>query len=566
MLIVHQVKCRVSHSNEDVVAALCKKCHIKKDQIAHMEILRRSLDARKKPDLFYLYTVLLELRSGEAAVLKACAKDRDVQQTSDPGFRSSVFPEIRTSKPSGKRPVIIGSGPAGLFCAWELTMAGLNPIVLERGKKIEERTADVEKFWKDGILDPSSNVQFGEGGAGTFSDGKLNTLVKDTDGRNRKVLKIFVSYGAEESILYDQKPHLGTDVLKKLITDIRLDLEKKGAEFRFGAKATDLVLEKDAVRGVIVNDTEQIDCDQVILAVGHSARDTFLMLDQKGIAMEQKPFAVGYRVIHPQEFIDKKQYGTADRSLLGAAAYKVTGTGDAGHGVYSFCMCPGGYVVNASSEEEGLAVNGMSYSGRSGSCANSAMIVTVTPKEYTSYIEAFDEKSVTKRFLEEIGDREPLKGVVFQRMLEYRAYHAAGGKIPIRKYGDFRKDFEKRGMIEHVSRETTLFDAFTPGIKGQFAESSLENCMPEILQTEFITGMEQIGRKMRGFADDNIWLCGIESRTSSPIRIRRGADLVSDTVKGLYPCGEGAGYAGGITSAAADGIKVADKILEEWDK
>ncbi len=566
MLIVHQVKCRVPHSKEDVVAALCKKCHISGDRIEHTEILRRSLDARKKPDLFYLYTVLVSLKTGEKEVLKACRGDRDVQVYDGPDPDASLYPEIRKASPSGKRPVIIGSGPAGLFCAWELTMAGLSPIVLERGKTIEDRTKDVEAFWKNGVLNPSSNVQFGEGGAGTFSDGKLNTLVKDPEGRNRKVLKIFVSYGADESILYDQKPHLGTDVLKKLITDMRLDLEKRGAEFRFGAKVTDLVMDGDRVKGVIVNDTEEIACDQVILAVGHSARDTFLMLDQKGIAMEQKPFAVGYRVIHPQRFIDRKQYGTEDTSYLGAAAYKVTGNGAGGHGVYSFCMCPGGYVVNASSEEGGLAVNGMSYSGRSGDSANSAMIVTVTPEEYNSYLDEFDDKAVAKRFMDEIRNREALKGVVFQRMLEYRAYQAAGGKIPIRKYGDFRKDFEKRGMIEHVSRETTAFDAFTPGIKGMYEEASLEQCMPDVLQTEFITGMEQIGRKMRGFADDNIWLCGIESRTSSPIRISRGADLVSETVMGLYPCGEGAGYAGGITSAAADGIKVADRILEEWDR
>jgi hypothetical protein len=429
-----------------------------------------------------------------------------------------------------ERPVIIGAGPAGLFCAYYLAVRGFEPIVLERGRSVSERKKDIDRFWQTGVLDPESNVQFGEGGAGTFSDGKLNTLTKDRSGRNKEVLRLFVRMGAKESILYEQKPHLGTDVLFEVIANLRNEIIRLGGEVRFCSRAEELITVKDHLNGIKLSDGNIIKSRHCVLAIGHSARDTFEMLLHKKVSMEPKNFAVGFRVQHPQQMINESQYGTA-WAQFPAAAYKLTAQTSGGRGVYSFCMCPGGYVVNASSEAGLLAVNGMSYSRRDGENANSAVIVSVTPEDFP--------------------DKDVLGGMHFQRMIEKRAFEAGCGRIPLQLYKDFKDNIcsEKTGEI-------------FPAVKGQYSFGNLRNILPDELNEAFIEGMEQFGHKIKGFDRDDVILAGVESRTSSPVRIKRDENLMSN-IRGLYPCGEGAGYAGGITSAAADGIFIAEQIIKD---
>ncbi len=537
----------MTHSESDLRNAVCKKCKCKPEQLKSISILRKSIDARKKPQLFVYYTVVASF-AGEEKLLQRLSGDRDVSVYEDAGF---TFPKAQSGDTD---PVyIIGDGPAGLFCAYELAHAGFHPIVLERGGSVEERTDAVEKFWKSGELDLSTNVQFGEGGAGTFSDGKLNTLVKDRDGRHRHVLETFVQFGAPPDIVYDYKPHIGTDVLRDVIRRMRQDIEAHGGEIRFHSQVTKLLVHDQEICGLVINDRQELTAGKVVLAIGHSARDTFLMLHRLGVPMEAKAFAVGYRVMHPQEWVNRTQYGLPDVRELGAAPYKVTAKSREGRGVYSFCMCPGGYVVNASSEAGRLAVNGMSYSGRDSGIANSALIVAVTPDDYVRLGLASDDP-------EEILPEE-LSGIAFQRALETRAYRIGEGKVPIQKYGIFKKELEKRAMIE-LGEGTDGFDAFAPMIKGRYTEADLTDLLPMNLQLAFAEGMESIDHKMPGFACPETVLCGIESRTSSPVRIHRN-DCLQTAIKGLYPCGEGAGYAGGITSAAMDGIRVAMQLAEE---
>lgn len=435
------------------------------------------------------------------------------------------------------RPVIIGAGPAGLFCAYFLAMHGYQPVLLERGKDVDAREQDVEHFWATGELNPESNVQFGEGGAGTFSDGKLNTLVKDKDGKGRKVLEVFVECGAQEAILYENKPHIGTDVLKKVVRTMREKIISMGGEVRFQSQVTDICTENGRLKGVEINHGEILPCEAAVLAIGHSARNTFQMLYDREVPMEAKAFAVGLRVQHPQKLIDENQYGTAENPLLPAASYKLTAQTSYGRGVYSFCMCPGGYVVNASSEPGRLAVNGMSYSGRDGENANSAVIVSVTPEDF--------------------GSEHPLAGIEFQRKLEEKAYVVGGGKVPVQTYGEFKQ--KVCGETENGHMKTPI----APCIKGQYAFSDLSSILPKECNLAFVEGMEQFGRILPGFNQPWALLAGVESRTSSPVRISRD-DTGQSTVKGLYPCGEGAGYAGGITSAAMDGISIAEKIARMY--
>lgn len=550
MLRISQITCPIDHNEKQLLAALCHKLKCREEDILSWQIARRSIDARKKPDLFYSYTLLIRCRN-EEKIFKKLHRDRDISKDSVVSFRFQVTGQ----KKLGKRPVIIGTGPAGLFCALELAKAGFRPILLERGKNVEERSADVEAFWNGAPLNKNSNVQFGEGGAGTFSDGKLNTLVKDKYGRNAYVLKTFVAFGAKESIMYDQKPHLGTDTLKNIVRNMRQEIISLGGEVRFESQMTDLRTDlHPRITAIQINGNEWLETDVLVLAIGHSARDTLAMLQEKDLSMEAKPFAVGFRVQHPQRFINESQYGTWETyeenrngssakdaaALLGAAPYKVTAKAKDGRGVYSFCMCPGGYVVNASSEEGYLAVNGMSYSGRDGACANSAIIVSVSPQDYGS-------------------SDSPLSGVFFQRELEKRAYETARGKIPIQKYKDFQKELCRQGLLEKVSYADAL-SPFMPALKGPYAEADITHILPPVLNTAFVEGMEEINQKIRGFSSGEVWLCGIESRTSSPVRIDRDGTTLQSNIAGIYPCGEGAGYAGGITSAAMDGMKVAQAI------
>lgn len=536
MLRVNQIKCKPGCSEDAIKKKTAEFLRVSEKEIRNFSIVRRSIDARKKPNIFYIYTVDVEVQNEEKILKKFAGKENFVQIAPKESYQ---FPA--SGKESFNEPiVIVGTGPAGLFCGYFLALYGYRPILLERGKCVDERAKDVEEFWKSGILNPASNVQFGEGGAGTFSDGKLNTLVKDKDGRNRAVLETFVKFGAPKNILYDAKPHIGTDILRSVVKGMREDIILHGGHVFFESQVTNLVLTDGKVSGVVVNDEKTYACSQLVLAIGHSARDTFSMLYDRKIPMEAKSFAVGFRVQHPQALINESQYGMADPGELGAAPYKVTAKAKNGRAVYSFCMCPGGYVVNASSEEGRTAVNGMSYSGRNGESANSAIIVAVTPEDF--------------------GDANPLSGIKFQRELEEKAYLAGGGKIPAQRFGDFCAAVAKENL---VMREVDSFFENEPSCKGDYIWTDLSDILPVECNEALIDGMDSFGKQIKGFDSPDAVFLGVESRTSSPVRIPRNENLEAEVV-GLYPCGEGAGYAGGITSAAMDGMRVAEKIAQKY--
>lgn len=527
MLRINQLKLPIEHTQQELEQKVMELLGI--SEVPEITIVRRSVDARKKPELFFNYILDMEVKN-QKAVYRHCNRKQVIIQ-------NEVKYRFPVSGYSGKiRPVIVGMGPAGLFCGYMLARAGFRPILLERGRAVEERIKDVEYFWNTGILNKESNVQFGEGGAGTFSDGKLNTLVKDKYGRNREVLSILVEEGAPGEILYDHKPHIGTDMLLKVVKNIREHIKALGGEVHFESKVTGFEVKDGRLTGIVVNNEEKIPAEYAVLALGHSARDTFKVLYDMGMDMEAKSFAVGFRVEHPQEMINMSQYGHKNVAILGNAPYKLTASSSDGRGVYSFCMCPGGYVVNASSEEGRLAVNGMSYSGRDGQNANSAIIISVTPKDY--------------------GSSHPLAGMEFQRRLEENAFKAGKGKIPVERYGDFKKAL---GGGTQSDTGIQIPEGFSPCIKGKWCYAGVHEILPEELNRAFMEGMEQFGKTIKGYDHEYVLIEGIESRTSSPVRINRDEKLQS-SVKGIYPCGEGAGYAGGITSAAMDGIKTAEEI------
>lgn len=522
MLRINQLKLPVGHTQEQLRGKLLRTLHIKESELKQYTVKKRSLDARKKPDLYYVYSIDFSVADEKRLLGRMKGKVQNVEEI------TYKAPEHGTL-PLGARPVVIGSGPAGLFCAYLLAREGYRPLIVERGAPVRERREDVERFWATGCLDPDSNVQFGEGGAGTFSDGKLNTLVKDSFGRNRFVLETFVRFGAPEDILWEQKPHIGTDILIDVVENIRRFIISTGGEFRFHTQVTDVIPEEKCL---ILNGSERLETDAAVLAVGHSARDTFGMLCERGLEMEAKSFAVGVRVEHRQTLIDENMYGRTERGKLPAASYKLTEKLENGRGVYTFCMCPGGYVVNASSEPGFLAVNGMSYHGRAGENANSAVIVTVTPEDY--------------------GGNDPLAGVRFQRKLEKRAWEEGKGKIPVQRFGDYCDD-----------RKTERPGKITPSMKGGYSFGSVRRIFPDELARSIQDGICRMDRKISGFADEDTLLSGVESRTSSPLRILRDEKFAS-SVPWIYPCGEGAGYAGGITSAAMDGLKVAEGLIRRF--
>lgn len=525
MIRIQQMKLPVDHTKEQLEQKIAKALKIRQDQILDYRIAKKSIDARKKPMLYYVYAIDVKVAE-ENKILKR-VDNNNIMSTKKKKYELPA-PDVHLIF---RQPVIVGAGPAGLFCAYALVQKGLRPVIVERGKCVEERTKDVARFWETGILDTTSNVQFGEGGAGTFSDGKLNTLVKDPAGRNQFVLETFVRFGAPERILYENKPHIGTDILAQVIRNMRLSMEQAGAKFLFETCMTGFGTRDGRLLSVELNHGEWLETDSMVLAIGHSARDTFRMLAAKGeLVMEPKSFAVGFRVEHPQEEINRSQYGDIYYNRLPAAPYKVTANLGNGRGVYSFCMCPGGYVVNASSEEGRLAVNGMSYSGRNGKNANSAIIVSVSPADFEG--------------------SDALAGVRFQERLEERAFLLGGGKVPQQLFGDYCTD-----------QASGAYGAFRSEVKGQSVLCNLRGLLPAALEESFIEGMHYFGHSIPNFDRNDAILSGIESRTSSPVRITRNESFMT-AVKGIYPCGEGAGYAGGIMSAAMDGLKVAEAILK----
>ncbi len=527
MIRINQLKLKVDHTEEELWSKAAKTLRMPVEEIEVLRIIKQSIDARKKEELHFTYTVDVKVPNEKTVLHRA--KNVNVILTEKKVYR---FPVNGTEEMPG-RPVIIGAGPAGLFCGVMLARNGYRPILLERGESVDERRKAVDQFWKNGTLKPDCNVQFGEGGAGTFSDGKLNTLVKDPLMRNRKVLELFVEFGADPSILYMNKPHIGTDVLGGIVKNMREEINRLGGEVRFNSRVTDFIIKDGKLASVIVGE-EEISAEILVLAIGHSSRDTLEILEKRGVPMEAKSFAVGLRIQHPQDNVNSCQYGVKKHPVLGAADYKLTHQSSSGRGIYTFCMCPGGYVVNASSEDKMLSVNGMSYHDRAGKNANSALIVTVTPEDF--------------------GATGPLSGIHYQRELEKAAYLSCEGKIPVQLYGDFKKGQLSNG-----------FGDVEPAFKGQYGFSSISDFLPTYLSEALIEGVEAFDRKIKGFSRADAILAGVESRTSSPVRIPRD-EVFESSIKGIYPCGEGAGYAGGITSAAMDGLKVAEAIASRFNK
>ena len=582
MLQITQIKLEANQSEETLPVKIAKLLHIKVEEILSYRIVKRSIDSRKKPLIFYIYTVWFEVANEDAIWKKnSKLKHNQVSFVQEAVYQIPYIDSSALNRLSGvesvhrsihqvsnhratvnsNHVVIVGSGPAGLFSAYILAKAGVKPIIIERGAPVEQRQIDVQEFWDTGILNTESNVQFGEGGAGTFSDGKLNTQINDKSGRNQYLLQVLVDHGAPKSILYDQKPHVGTDVLIQVVRSLRTSIQAMGGEFYFHSRLIDLTT-KDSnpkqLDQILVHDRthvynnknnpnfnpevedggtlRRIRVSHLVLAIGHSARDTFRMLHEVGVPMESKPYAVGFRVEHNQSTINQSQYGTHPYDSLPPAAYKLTTRVKDERGVYTFCMCPGGYVVNASSEQNRLVVNGMSYHKRDGQNANSAVIVTVDSSDFMTW---------------GIKEQNALSGLQFQEILEERAYQLCKGKIPVQRFEDFC----------HNQVSTSLGEV-TPQTKGQWQLSRLNELLPDALNTAIQQGMIQMDQKLRGFAHPDTLLLGVESRTSSPIRILRDESFQSE-IRGIYPCGEGAGYAGGITSAAMDGMKVAEAICKQ---
>lgn len=539
MIQITQLKLPYQHTEADLEQKIRKTLKLNSNQKFTYRIVKKSIDARKKPELFLVYTVQVSCDNENGIVKKA--KNSSV---------CIAKPKFYTIPNTGEQeltipPLIIGAGPAGLFAAFVLAEAGFTPILIERGKSVEERQKDVEEFWKTGILNTESNVQFGEGGAGTFSDGKLNTVVKDPANRNAFVLETFVRFGAPEEILYENKPHIGTDILCNVIANMRNYLKDKGVQVYFETCAKDFIIENQQIKRVICENGREFEVSAVVLALGHSARDTFQILHSLKIPMEAKNFAVGLRVEHPQKMINDALYGNQEQDMP-ASPYKVTSNFPNGRGVYSFCMCPGGHVVNSSSEKEMLVVNGMSYSRRNSSTANSAIIISVDEKDFEN---PYFYKDGAENLLKE---KDPLIGMRFQQALEKRAFQLANGKIPQQLYGDFCDN-----------KCSTSYGDFTSNTKGETAFVNLRGLFSTDMEESFIGGMEHFSRIIPDFNRKDAILSGVESRTSSPIRILRDETYESE-IKGIYPCGEGAGYAGGITSAAMDGIRVAEAIIKKY--
>lgn len=521
MIRINQIKLSIEDNEAKILKLVSKKLKISEKQINNIQIVKKAIDSRDKNNVKYVYCVNVSVEN-ETEILRK-VNNNNIMLTKPVEYDFKPKGSIK----SENRPIVVGMGPAGLFCTYLLAINGYKPLLIERGQAVDDRINTVNHFWETGVLDIESNVQFGEGGAGTFSDGKLNTSINDKTGRNRFVLETFVEHGAKENILYDSKPHIGTDILCNVVKNIRNAIIELGGEVRFSTKLTNIITENNCLKEIVVNDNETIQCDSLVLAIGHSARDTFKILNDLAMDMQAKSFAIGVRVEHPKEMINISQYGSSAKKLP-AANYKLTYRANNGRSVYSFCMCPGGYVVNASSEQGMLAVNGMSYSGRDAKNSNSAIIASVSPKDF--------------------GEDTPLAGLEFQRKIEKAAYKEGHGKIPIQTFGDFRNNVTTKelGRIE-------------PNCKGDTTFANLKNILPNEISESIEEAIIKFGSVINGFADADTLLAGVESRTSSPVRLLRDEKFQSN-ISGIYPCGEGAGYAGGITSAAIDGIKIFEAI------
>lgn len=569
MIRINQIKLSIFEAGNDrkkedekLRLKAARLLKIQPEGIRKLRILRRSVDARDRSDIRFVYTITVKLRDSitgptadsERDFIKKLGNRNIIQEEYVPVTMEKLPSELISALSDEDRPVIVGMGPCGLFAALVLAREGLRPIILERGSSVSERQEKVESFLSGGRLDPECNMQFGEGGAGTFSDGKLVTSIKGRDNYVRFVLEEFHKHGAPEDILYEQKPHVGTDILTGVVASIRDEIISLGGEVYFDTRLEDIEAEDGRVSAIILrrqssgrrarlpecfeelsDGSYRLSVRYLILATGHSARDTYGMLKAKGLQMEAKPFAVGVRVQHPQELIDKALYGSdrlsEKRDILGPSAYKLTHTCRDGRGAYSFCMCPGGYVINSSSEEGRLAVNGMSYHDRGSANANSAIIVSVRPEDME-------------------GD-DPLRGMEFQRRLEERAYGLLSGVIPYETYKEFKEGCPDPAGISSYDNET----------RGFTGAADVASIFPEYIKDDIIEGMEAFDSTIKGFAGDDTIISGVESRTSAPVRIVRDESLQA-CIRGIYPAGEGAGYAGGITSSAVDGIKTSFAVID----
>lgn len=548
MIKINNIKMHLNYNEADILSVIYKNLRVKK--IKSYKIIKESLDSRHHDDIHYQLSLGVFV-DNESKIIKS-VNNKNIMLTNDKKY---TFPHILNTEIREAleempefRPVIIGAGPAGYYSAIKLSQAGFRPIVLERGKAVEERSQDVEEFWNNGKLLKDSNVCFGEGGAGTFSDGKLNTGNKDKGGYFKEVLETFVRFGADESVAYKAKPHIGTDVLRTVMTNMRLEIERLGGEVRFENKLIDLQhesaintfgYESELPIYKLIIDSPSGEYDilthSVILAIGHSARDTYEMLYERSLNFSPKPFAVGVRVEHKSEMINQAMYGKDYKDRYGdnlpTADYKLVYHTERDRSVFSFCMCPGGYVVNSSTEEGATVINGMSYSGRAGENSNSAIVVSITPEDYNGSVE------------------KPLEGIYYQRRLEKKAFEVSKGAVPVQLYKDLKED-----------RSSTELGEIKPEIKGKWTFANLRNIFPEYITDSILESMGYFGTRIEGYDRDDTVLSAVESRTSSPVRIDRGEDMMALDFPGLVPTGEGAGYAGGITSAAADGIKAAEAV------